>query len=129
LQNAFQNSFQKYEATIPFAKENTWKKYVENNKNPWSISYRIAANKLKTGNIMSTLKKTNGSMTIGQETADEIIKNLFLEAIRRLPTAEENSIELDEVKRYINILKLKLRVGIKTEIYQQNNNNETNKLG
>jgi len=68
-------------------------------------------------------------MTIGQETADEIIKNLFLEAIRRLPTAEENSIELDEVKRYINILKLKLRVGIKTEIYQQNNNNETNKLG
>jgi len=52
---------------LQFAKENTWKKYVEGNMNrdPWSITYRIVANKLKTGNIMSTIKKADGSMTAG----------------------------------------------------------------
>jgi hypothetical protein len=49
------------------------------NRDPWSITYRIVANKLKTGNIMSTIKKADESMTEGwQETADEIIKCLFL---------------------------------------------------
>jgi len=42
--------------------------------------YKIVANKLKTGNIMSTIRKADGTMTIDwQETADEIIKDLFLE--------------------------------------------------
>jgi len=51
-------------------------------------------------------------MTIGwQEIADEIIKSLFLkdnEAIvgDRLLTAEENAIELDEIRRYIKTLRL-----------------------
>jgi hypothetical protein len=63
-QNAFRNCLQKYKAAIRIAKENTWKKYVEVNMNrdPWSIT---VANKLKTGNIMSTIKKADGSMTAG----------------------------------------------------------------
>jgi len=80
-QNAFRNCLRKYKAAIQTAKENTWKKYVEDNmnRNPWSITYRIVANKLKTGNIMSTIKKADGSMTAGlQETANEMIKCLFL---------------------------------------------------
>jgi hypothetical protein len=49
------------------------------NRDPWSITYRIVANKLKTENIMSTIKKADRSMTAGwQETANEIIKYLFL---------------------------------------------------
>jgi len=41
--------------------------------------YRIVANKLKTGNIMFSIKKANETMTTDwQETADEIIKGLFL---------------------------------------------------
>jgi hypothetical protein len=60
-QNAFRNCLQKYKTAIRTAKENTWKKYVEDNINrdPWSITYRIVANKLKTGNIMSTIKKAD----------------------------------------------------------------------
>jgi hypothetical protein len=51
------------------------------NKDPWFIAYRIVANKLKIGNIIS-VKKIDGFMIIGwQKTADEIIKSLFLEAI------------------------------------------------
>jgi len=50
------------------------------NDNPWNIMYRIVANKLKTGTIMSTIKKADRSITTDwQETADEIIKGLFLE--------------------------------------------------
>jgi len=60
------------------------------------------ANKFKTVTSHSPPKKTDGSMTIGwQKTADEIIKNLFLEnniGRDRLPTAEESTIELDEIK-------------------------------
>jgi len=49
-QNAFRNCLQKYKTAIRSAKENTWKKYVEDNmnRNPWSITYGIVANKLKT---------------------------------------------------------------------------------
>jgi len=32
-QNAFQNCLQRYKAAIRTAKENTWKKYVEDNMN------------------------------------------------------------------------------------------------
>jgi len=40
--------------------------------------YRIVANKLKTGNIMSTIKKPDRSMTTDwQKTTDEIIKAYF----------------------------------------------------
>jgi len=63
-------------------------------------------NKLKTGNIMSILKKTNESMTIrGQETANKI--SLFLKTIvnDRLSTAEESAVELYQIKGYINMLK------------------------
>jgi len=61
-QNGFRNYLQKYKAVIWIAKENTWKKYVEDNMkdNLWTI-IRIVA-KLKTGNIMSTIKKADGSM-------------------------------------------------------------------
>jgi len=57
---------------------------------------------------MSILKKTNESMTIrGQETANKIIKSLFLKTIvnDKLPIAEESAVELYQIKGYINILK------------------------
>jgi len=58
-QNAFRNCLQKYKAAIRTAKKNTWKIYIEDNMNrdPWSITYRIVANKLKIGNIMSTITR------------------------------------------------------------------------
>ncbi|KAH0945881.1 hypothetical protein HN011_001571 [Eciton burchellii] len=34
------------------------------NRDPWSITYRIVANKLKTENIMSTIKKADGLFKI-----------------------------------------------------------------
>jgi hypothetical protein len=50
-QNAFRNCLQKYKAGIRTAKENTWEKYNMNednmNRDPWSMTYRIVANKLK----------------------------------------------------------------------------------
>ncbi|KAH0947452.1 hypothetical protein HN011_006429 [Eciton burchellii] len=72
------------------------------NRDPWSITYRIVANKLKTGNIMFIIKKTDGSMTAGwQETANEIIKCLFLkdEALEedRLSTEEEDVVETFDI--------------------------------
>jgi len=96
------------------------------NKDPWSIAYSIIANKLKTGNIIS-VKKIDGFMIIDwQEIADKIIKSLFLEdkaiVSDRLPTAEENAIELDKIKEYINILKPNKSLALermKTEIYQK----------
>jgi hypothetical protein len=76
---------------------NTWKKYVEENmyKNLWCTTYRIKANKLKTSNIMSTIK--NGCITIGWETIDEIIRSLFVknnDAVvgDRLLTVGENAV-------------------------------------
>jgi len=30
--------------------------------NPWTIMYRIVMNKLKTGNVMSTIKNADGSI-------------------------------------------------------------------
>ncbi|KAH0950376.1 hypothetical protein HN011_009114, partial [Eciton burchellii] len=108
---------------------NTWKKYVEDNTNrdPWSITYRIIANKLKTGNIMSTIKKADGSMIAGwQKTANEVIKSLFLkdyEALEgdRLPIEKEDSVELSEIREYIHTLKPNKSGpdGIKAEIYQK----------
>jgi hypothetical protein len=98
------------------------------NRDPWSITYRIVANKLKTGNIMFIIKKTDGSMTAGwQETANEIIKCLFLkddEALEedRLSTEEEDVVEVSEIKEYIHTLKANKAPspdGIKTEIYQK----------
>jgi hypothetical protein len=52
VQNVFRNCVQKYKTAIRTAKGNTWKKYVENNMNRdlWSITYGIVANKLKTLN-------------------------------------------------------------------------------
>jgi hypothetical protein len=129
-QNAYRNCFRKYKTAIRTAKENTWKKYVKDNMNrdPWSIMYRIVANKLKTGNIMSTIKKADGSMTEGwQETANEIIKCLFLkddEALKgdRLSTEEEDIVEVSEIREYIHALKPNKAPGpdgIKAEIYQK----------
>jgi len=128
-QNAYRNCFQKYKTAIRTAKENIWKKYGEDNMNrdPWSIMYRIVANKLKTGNIMSTIKKADGSMTEDwQETANEI-KCLFLkddEALKRdrLSTEEEDVVEVSEIREYIHALKPNKAPGldgIKAEIYQK----------
>jgi len=96
-------------------------------RDPWSITYRIVANKLKTGNIMSIIKKADGSMSTGlQETAKEIIKCLFLkddEALEgdRLFTEEEDVVEVSEIREYIHTLKPnKVGInGIKAEIYEK----------
>jgi len=71
--------------------------------------YRIVVNKLRTGNIMSTVKKTHGSI-VWQEIVDEIIKSIFLEDNEvimrdRLPISEKSAVELDKMKRYIKTLK------------------------
>jgi hypothetical protein len=99
------------------------------NRDPWSITYRIVANKLKTGNIMSTIKKADGSMpTAGwQETANEIMKCLFLkddEALEgdRLSTEEEDVVEVNEIREYIHTLKPNKAPGpdgIKVEVYKK----------
>jgi len=64
------------------------------------------------------------------ETADEIIKNLFRENNEivvgdRLPSAEESTIELDEVKKYIKSLEPNKSPdpdGSKVEMYQGTSN-------
>ncbi|KAH0951452.1 hypothetical protein HN011_011264 [Eciton burchellii] len=97
------------------------------NTDPWSITYGIVANKLKTGNIIS-IKKADGSMTAGwQEIANEIIKCLFLkddEALEgdRLSTEEEDVVEVSEIREYIHTLKPNKPPGpdgIKAKIYQK----------
>jgi len=64
--------------------------------------YRIESNKLKTGNITSTVNKMNGCITIClQEIADEIIKILISRnavVSDRLLTMKENTVELGEIK-------------------------------
>jgi hypothetical protein len=98
------------------------------NRDPWSITYRIVVNKLKTGNIMTTIKKADGSMTAGwQETANKMIKCLFLkddEALEsgRLCTEEEDVVEVSEIREYIHVLKPNKAPGpdgIKAEIYKK----------
>jgi len=95
------------------------------NDNPWTIMYRIVANKLKTGNIMSIIKKVDGIITTDwHETANEIIKGLFLEDNEmivgdRLSITKESAVE---IKRYIDSLKPNKAPGpdgIKAEIYQK----------
>jgi len=62
-----------------------------------------------------------------QETANEIIKGLFLEdnevvVSDRLPITEESAVEIHEIKRYIDSLKPNKAAGldgIKAEIYQK----------
>jgi hypothetical protein len=97
------------------------------NTDPWSITYGIVANKLKTGNIIS-IKKADGSITAGwQEIANEIIKCLFLkddEALEgdRLSTEEEDVVEVSEIREYIHTLKPNKSPGpdgIKAKIYQK----------
>jgi hypothetical protein len=100
------------------------------NRDPWSITYRIIANKQKTSNIISPIKKADGFTIVSwQETADESIKNLFLEDLEdeaivadRMPIEEENAIEVYEIKGYIDTLKSNTTSspdGIKAEIYKQ----------
>jgi len=102
--------------------------YMSMNRDPWSITYRIVVNKLKTGNIMTTIKKADGSMTAGwQETANKMIKCLFLkddEALEsgRLCTEEEDVVEVSEIREYIHVLKPNKAPGpdgIKAEIYKK----------
>jgi hypothetical protein len=77
---------------------------------------------------MFTSKKADGSMTAGwQETANEIIKCLFLKDNKalegaRLPLEEEDVVEMNEIKEYIHTLKPNKAPGpdrIKAEIYQR----------
>jgi hypothetical protein len=95
------------------------------NRDLWSTTYRIVANELKTGNIMSSIKKADGSMTAGwQETADEIIKSLFLKDDEasvddRLPIEEEDTVEMSEIREYMKPNKAPGSDGIKAEIYQK----------
>ena len=70
----------KYQAKIKNAKIQSWKQYCNKTSatNPWIIVYKSAAGKIKNGQIMSTLQKTNGSHTSDlRETIQCILENLI----------------------------------------------------
>jgi hypothetical protein len=76
---------------------------------------------------MSTIKKADGFMTADwQETADEIIKSLFLKDNEasvddRLPIEEKDTMEVSEIREYIHALKPNKACPDRTkaEIYQK----------
>jgi DNA-binding transcriptional regulator YhcF (GntR family) len=73
---------EKYQADIKEEKFNSWKEYcnVEASTNPWSQIYKLAAGKTRANNIMSTLRKPDGSETSSiQETMNVLLDQLFTE--------------------------------------------------
>jgi len=97
------------------------------NDNLWTIMYRIVANKLKTGNIMSTIKKADGTMTTDWRNCGRNNKRLISRGQRggngrQTAYKEESAVEIHEIKRHIETLKPKKAPGpdgIKAEIYQK----------
>ena len=72
----------KYQAEIKKEKFNSWKEYcnVEASTNPWSQVYKLAAGKTRANNIMTTLRKPDGSETSSiQETMNVLLDQLFTE--------------------------------------------------
>jgi hypothetical protein len=60
----------KYEATLRKTKMQSWKQYckVTTLSNPWNAVYKLASGKIKSCSSLSTLRKTDGSVTT--HTAD-----------------------------------------------------------
>jgi hypothetical protein len=67
---------------IKKAKSASWNEYcnVAASINPWSQEYKLAAGKTRTGSIMTTIRKPDGTETTNlHETVNVILDSLFTE--------------------------------------------------
>jgi hypothetical protein len=69
-----------YQITIKKEKINSWKYYcnLTSHTNPWSAIDKIAANKTRSNHTMTTLKKTEGTITTNlEETMETMAEHLI----------------------------------------------------
>ena len=69
-----------YQITIKKEKINSWKDYcnLTSHTNPWNAIYKIAANKTRSNHTMTTLKKTEGTITTNlEETMETMAEHLI----------------------------------------------------
>ena len=72
----------KYKTEIKKARASSWKEYcnVTASLNPWSQVYKLASGKAKTANIMTTIRKPDGTETTSlHETLNAILDYLLTE--------------------------------------------------
>ena len=64
---------------MKYAKQTSWKEFVtEQLQTPWNVVYKLAAAKINAQPILGSIKKADGSYTLGwEETVTEIIQNLL----------------------------------------------------
>jgi hypothetical protein len=63
--NQYHKEKAKYRAAIKKRKTESWKEFcnLTSSTNPWNVVYKLASNKVKRSETLSTLKNPNGSIT------------------------------------------------------------------
>ena len=87
-----------YQVEIKKTKFTSWKEYcnVAASINPWSQVYKLAAGKSRTGNIMTTIRKPDGTETTSlHETVNVILDYLFTE------DSEEDNLHHKNIRKSI----------------------------
>jgi ribonuclease HI len=130
-----------YQTTIKKEKIKSWKEYcnLTSHTNPWNAIYKLAANKTRGSQMLTTLKKQDGTITTNiEETAKMMAEHLipkdedkddtdYHKQIRKqvkesIQTAEDREYTIEEVKNAIAELKHKKAPGedtITAEIYKR----------
>jgi len=78
--NQYRDEKTKYQAEIKREKIKSWKEFcnLTSATNPWNAVYKIASNKTKRSQTLSTLQKLDGSITTDiKETVTYMLDNLI----------------------------------------------------
>jgi len=95
----------KYTKEIRNNKKDTWQKFVtiEGNKNPWSIPYKIARDKLKISDVACSIVLPSGGQT--RDWSGSI--NALLQKVASLDDTSTENEEQKEIRRlhksYVNL--------------------------
>jgi ribonuclease HI len=138
---AYYEERKEYVTTIKKEKIKSWKEYcnLTSHTNPWNAIYKLAANKTRGSQMLTTLKRQDGTNTTNieervkmmaehlipkdDETEDtEYHKKLRIQVKEPIQTVEDREYTTEEVKNAIAELKHKKAPGednITEEIYQR----------
>ena len=79
LQN-YRNAKNEYENELEKSRKMCWENYIQNNLNldPWGSPYKLVNRKIRSPTTLSTVKKTDGTLTTNwQETVNAIMETLI----------------------------------------------------
>ena len=78
--NSYLQAKREYESTINKEKIRSWKQYctLTTSGNPWNAAYQIASGKLRKPTPLTTLRKTDGSLTSGLHETLQLMIDYFV---------------------------------------------------